>query len=150
MKQIKPEGITPEDKIQVDIAIMIAEARIAKNLTQHQLADLMGTKQPAIARAENGGYNTTVGFLIRVAKATGLEMGLSWIGLEKYGKRNLEKESLISQTRLQTLEEVSEILDDNVEETKFADEDDNQVAQIAVKNFVVAVKQSINKLKEEL
>ncbi len=39
-----------------EIAQMIYDARIAAGLTQQQLADLIGTKQPVISQLENADY----------------------------------------------------------------------------------------------
>ena len=52
------------------LAKEIIELRIKQNLTQKQLAELVGTSQPAIARLESGSYrNVSLSFLRRVAKA---------------------------------------------------------------------------------
>ncbi len=54
------------------LATEIIELRIKHNLTQKQLAELVGTSQPAIARLESGSYrNVSLSFLRRVAKALG-------------------------------------------------------------------------------
>ncbi|MBP9817456.1 helix-turn-helix transcriptional regulator [Candidatus Shapirobacteria bacterium] len=44
-------------------------ARNRQKLTQKQVADLMGTKQSALARFEAGNSNPTLSFLQRLAKA---------------------------------------------------------------------------------
>jgi transcriptional regulator with XRE-family HTH domain len=41
------------------------------NLTQEQLAELVGTKQSNISRLESGEYNPTIEFLSKVAQAMG-------------------------------------------------------------------------------
>ncbi len=46
---------------------MIIEKRMAKGLTQAQLAKKIGTKQSAIARLESGSYNPSISFLQKVA-----------------------------------------------------------------------------------
>lgn len=52
------------------LATEIIELRIKHDLTQKQLAELVGTSQPAIARLESGSYrNVSLSFLRRVAKA---------------------------------------------------------------------------------
>ena len=52
------------------LAKEIIELRIKHNLTQKQLAELVGTSQPAIARLESGSYrNVSLSFLRRVGKA---------------------------------------------------------------------------------
>lgn len=52
-----------------EIGKMIMEARLSKNMTQQQLAQLLGTKQPAIARLEKGNVLPSFSFLIKVAEA---------------------------------------------------------------------------------
>lgn len=48
--------------------------REAAGLTQAELADAIGTSQPAIARLEAGGVNPSLDTLARVAQALGLEL----------------------------------------------------------------------------
>ncbi len=47
----------------------IARLRIMRGLTQTQLAKLAGTRQPSIARLENGSSIPSLSFLDRIAKA---------------------------------------------------------------------------------
>jgi transcriptional regulator with XRE-family HTH domain len=49
----------------------IIKARHELNLTQEQLAKLVGTKQSNISRLESGEYNPTIEFLGKVAQAMG-------------------------------------------------------------------------------
>jgi DNA-binding XRE family transcriptional regulator len=54
------------------LAKEIIELRIKKKLTQKQLAQQIGTSQPAIARIESGSYrNASLSFIRRVADALG-------------------------------------------------------------------------------
>lgn len=54
------------------LAKEIIELRIRRKLTQKQLAQQMGTSQPAIARIESGSYkNVSLSFLRRLGKALG-------------------------------------------------------------------------------
>ena len=48
---------------------LISEARLQTGLTQKQLADLIGTKQPGIARIENGTTLPSLSLLKRIALA---------------------------------------------------------------------------------
>lgn len=58
---------------EYELAKQIIKYRLSRKLTQAQLAKLVGTSQPAIARLESGNHrNLTLGFLTRVARA--LEM----------------------------------------------------------------------------
>jgi predicted transcriptional regulator len=52
----------------------IITARQEKNLTQKDLAELVGTRQSNISRLESGNYNPTLEFLNKIAKAIGKEL----------------------------------------------------------------------------
>lgn len=52
-----------------EVGKMVSEARIARNLTQANLAKLVGTKQPSIARIERGSYLPSLTFLEKIANA---------------------------------------------------------------------------------
>ena len=56
----------------------IIRLRIEKELSQKDLAALMGTKQSAISRLENGSYNPSVEFLNRIAHTLGKELHISF------------------------------------------------------------------------
>ncbi len=47
----------------------IARLRILKGLTQAQLAEMVGTRQPSVARLENGTSGPSLSFLDKVAIA---------------------------------------------------------------------------------
>jgi DNA-binding XRE family transcriptional regulator len=49
----------------------IARLRIQRGLTQAQLAEIVGTRQPSIARLENGSSIPSLSFLRRIADALG-------------------------------------------------------------------------------
>ena len=49
-------------------------ARKEKNLTQKDLAELVGTKQSNISRLESGNYNPTIDFLNKIASAIGKQL----------------------------------------------------------------------------
>jgi len=56
--------------INARIAKLIYDARVAAKLTQKQLADLVGTKQPVIARLEDADYEGhSLSMLHRIAHA---------------------------------------------------------------------------------
>jgi ribosome-binding protein aMBF1 (putative translation factor) len=60
-----------------EIAQMIYDARITAGLTQQQLADLIGTKQPVISQLENADYEgQSLAMLERIAEALHLEVQL--------------------------------------------------------------------------
>ena len=58
------DALEPLYEIQKEIIRL----RIEKGLSQKELADLLGTKQSAISRLENGSYNPTILFLSRLAE----------------------------------------------------------------------------------
>ena len=61
---------------ELELAHQIALLRISRGLTQQELADMVGTKQPSIARLENGRTNPSVRFLTRVLDALGGSLSL--------------------------------------------------------------------------
>ena len=66
--EFKAEYDALEDEFR--LAVEVIELRKKNNLTQKELADRVGTSQPAIARLESGNYrNLSLAFLRRVAIA---------------------------------------------------------------------------------
>lgn len=63
-------------KPKYDMIQRLIERRNELRLSQVQLANIIGTQQPAIARLENGEHNTTIGTLFKVAAALGLDVEL--------------------------------------------------------------------------
>ena len=55
--------------VGMSIAGKIRHWRKVRGLTQHQLALLIKTNQPAISRVEDDAYLPSMSFLIRIAKA---------------------------------------------------------------------------------
>ena len=55
----------------LETAHQVARLRIRRGLTQKELADLVGTKQPSIARLESGSDLPRLSFLRRVVEALG-------------------------------------------------------------------------------
>jgi predicted transcriptional regulator len=51
------------------IADQVADRRVAMNLSQRELAELVGTTQSAIARLERGGRPPRIDTLLRIAEA---------------------------------------------------------------------------------
>ena len=56
---------------ELEPAYQVARLRIQRGLTQAQLAELVGTKQPSIARLESGQEAPRLSFLKRVVEAMG-------------------------------------------------------------------------------
>jgi ribosome-binding protein aMBF1 (putative translation factor) len=64
------EELIAEETINAQVARMIYEARTKAGLSQQQLADLIGTKQPVIARLEDADYEGhSLTMLQRIAAA---------------------------------------------------------------------------------
>jgi DNA-binding XRE family transcriptional regulator len=66
---------------ELEPAYQIARLRIARGLTQAQLAKLVGTKQPSIARIESGASQPSVAFLQKVAAALGARLEVRFVAL---------------------------------------------------------------------
>ena len=62
-----PDFITAAKKLEP--GYQIARLRIKRGLTQEQLAAIVGTRQPSIARLENGSSLPSMAFLQRIATA---------------------------------------------------------------------------------
>ena len=56
---------------ELEPAYQVARLRIMRGLTQGQLAERVGTKQPSIARLESGQVPPRLSFLRRVVEALG-------------------------------------------------------------------------------
>ena len=67
------EALEPEFRLIRDILLLRSEL----NLSQMQLAKLVGTKQPAISRLERGDGNITINRLRRVADALDADLKIS-------------------------------------------------------------------------
>jgi DNA-binding XRE family transcriptional regulator len=63
-------------KPKYNIIHSIIERRNQLQISQARLAEIVGTKQPAISRLENGAYNTTLSTFFRVANALDLDVSL--------------------------------------------------------------------------
>ena len=72
----------PDTKAAYDAlepAFQIARLRIERGLTQAQLAELVGTKQPSIARLERGDSEPSIAFLRRIAEALGARLEVNLV-----------------------------------------------------------------------
>ncbi|MDZ8107276.1 MAG: helix-turn-helix transcriptional regulator [Nostoc sp. DedQUE12a] len=64
------EVMVAEASINAEVAQLIYEARTKAGLTQKQLAELVGTKQPVIARLEDADYEGhSLSMLQKIAQA---------------------------------------------------------------------------------
>jgi len=73
-----PEFKEEWEKLEPLYNLIEAEIKLRnkKKLSQKELAERMGTSQPAIARFERGNVSPTVDFLTKLAKALGAELEL--------------------------------------------------------------------------
>lgn len=62
-----PEFVAESEKLA--LGHEITRLRLLRGLTKAQLAEMVGTRQPAIARLENGNSVPSLSFLERIAKA---------------------------------------------------------------------------------
>ena len=71
--------IIEEETLNAHVARLIYEARTAAGLTQQQLADLVGTKQPDIARLEDADYHGhSLTMLHRIATALNQQLEIAF------------------------------------------------------------------------
>ncbi len=63
-------------KPKYDMIQKFIERRNQLQISQTQLAKIVGTKQPAISRLERGDYNTTLSMFFKVANALDLDVSL--------------------------------------------------------------------------
>lgn len=68
---------------EMEPAYQVARLRILRGLTQEQLAELVGTKQPGIARLESGSSAPTLSFLRKVAAALGARLEVRLVPLQE-------------------------------------------------------------------
>lgn len=80
-KNKNPEFVAAAEKLEP--GYQIARLRILRGLTQAQLADLVGTRQPSIARLENGSSQPSITFLQKVAAALEASVEVKLVPQEK-------------------------------------------------------------------
>jgi DNA-binding XRE family transcriptional regulator len=59
---------------ELEPGYQVARLRMLRGLTQAQLAEMVGTRQPSIARLENGTSAPSLSFLTRIAEALGAKI----------------------------------------------------------------------------
>ena len=76
-----PELKEEYDKLDLEYKIIgqIIELRKKKKITQKQLAELVNTKQPSIARLESGDYNPSLDFLKKIAEVLDADLEINFI-----------------------------------------------------------------------
>jgi ribosome-binding protein aMBF1 (putative translation factor) len=82
-------ALVDDEKLNSEIAKLIFEARTAAGLTQRELADLVGTAQPNIARLEAADYEGhSLPMLRRIAEALGSKLELRFVPTSKRTRRS--------------------------------------------------------------
>lgn len=71
--------IDKQKKIRQSIINQYIEYRKIRNLTQGDLADIMGIKRPNISRFETGQYNPSLDLLVKMAESMDLEIRIDLI-----------------------------------------------------------------------
>lgn len=66
-KMQEPEFVAAAAELEP--GFQVARLRILRGLTQAQLAEMVGTRQPSIARLENGSSSPSLSFLKKIASA---------------------------------------------------------------------------------
>ena len=78
--ELESELFTPEEiaesRARVDIICSIIDARQEKGLSQKELAELTGIKQPAIARLENGHISPSIDTINRLLAPLGKRLAV--------------------------------------------------------------------------
>lgn len=74
-KKLKDEDFLAAAK-ELEPGYQVARLRILRGLTQSQLAEMVGTRQPSIARLENGSSIPSLSFLNKVASALNAKIEL--------------------------------------------------------------------------
>ena len=59
---------------ELEPGYQVARLRMLRGLTQAQLAEMIGTRQPSIARLENGTSAPSLSFLSKIAEALGAKI----------------------------------------------------------------------------
>lgn len=82
-KDAELQEMIAEEKRKLAIAQLVYDARIGAGLTQKQLAEKIGTRQPVVARLENAEYGSqSLAMLHRIAKALGKTLQIGFVDNE--------------------------------------------------------------------
>lgn len=73
------EAAGSEADLSLRLAELVYDARAGAGLSQTELAERMGTRQPVISAIEGGGQVPTVAMLERVARATGQRLRIDML-----------------------------------------------------------------------
>ena len=76
------QQLIAEETLNAEVARLIYETRVVAGLTQAELAEKIGTKQPVIARLEDADYEGhSLSMLQRIAIALGQRLKLQFVPL---------------------------------------------------------------------
>ncbi len=77
----EPEMKKAYDRLEPEYKIIsqIIDLRKKKKITQKQLAELINTKQPSIARFESGDYNPSLEFLKKIAEVLDANLEVNFV-----------------------------------------------------------------------
>ena len=92
------QAMLDEERLIAQASQAIYDARTAANLSQQQLAEKIGTSQPAIARLEDGDYDRhSVATLQRIADALELKLSIRFVSENAAAARAVLTEEAIRQ-----------------------------------------------------
>lgn len=70
---------TKQKDVRRSVIEQYIRCRKEKQMTQTDVANILGTKRPNITRFENGSYNPTLDFLVKVAESMGKEVKIKLV-----------------------------------------------------------------------
>ncbi|MEK7409320.1 MAG: helix-turn-helix domain-containing protein [Acidobacteriota bacterium] len=97
------QGAVAQARVNVRVAQMIYDARTKAGLSQRELAALIGTRQPVIARLEDADYGGhSLRMLQRIAEALNQRLELRFVAEERPERRPTERPAAWSARRQQS------------------------------------------------
>lgn len=84
--------IENQEKLRKSVIVQYIKYRKKNNMTQEDVAELMGVRRPNISRFESGQYNPTLDMLIRMAHCLGAELEITLKEKEEIRKGDKEHE----------------------------------------------------------
>ena len=79
---------TKQKGVRENLINQYIKCRKEKNMTQADVAEVLGVKRPNITRFENGTYNPTVDMLVKIAEGLGKELEIKLV--DKAERKNGE------------------------------------------------------------
>ena len=79
---------TRQKGVRENLINQYIKCRKEKNMTQADVAEVLGVKRPNITRFENGTYNPTVDMLVKIAEGLGKELEIKLV--DKAERKNRE------------------------------------------------------------